>query len=192
MSKPVLQIIICSTRPGRVGKPVGEWFAQTAREHGGFEVQVADLAEIDLPFVDEPNHPRMQKYTHEHTKAWSERIAGSDVIVMVTPEYNFAFNAQAKNALDYLYLEWAHKPVGFVSYGGMSGGIRAVQLLKEVVTTVGMYPMQATVAIPNVAEMISGSDDDKSFSPTDVVTDSATALLDELAKTAPVLAQLRD
>lgn len=189
MSKPVLQIIICSTRPGRVGKPVGDWFAQVARDHDGFDVQVADLAEINLPFVDEPNHPRMQKYTHEHTKQWSARIDGSDAIVFVTPEYNYGMNAQAKNALDFLFNEWGSKPVGFVSYGGMSGGIRSVQMLKQVVSTLQMFPMNATVAIPFVANML---DDDKTtFTPTDIVSESATALLDELAKTAPVMAQLR-
>ncbi|WP_106850315.1 NADPH-dependent FMN reductase [Blastococcus sp. Marseille-P5729] len=189
MLKPVLQIIICSTRPGRVGKSVGEWFAGVAREHGGLEVQVADLAEINLPFMNEPNHPRMQKYTHQHTKDWSERIAGSDAIVFVTPEYNYGFNAQFKNALDYLYLEWGNKPVGFVSYGGISGGMRAVQMMKQVVTTVQMFPMNAAVAIPNVAGMV--SDDKQTFSPSEPVTKSATALLDELVKTAPIMAQLR-
>lgn len=189
MSKPVLQIIICSTRPGRVGKSVGEWFAEVAREHGGFDVQVADLAEINLPFMDEPNHPRMQKYTHQHTKDWSKRIDGSDAIVLVTPEYNFGLNAPAKNALDYLFKEWANKPVGFVSYGGMSGGIRAVQMLKQVVTTLQMYPASAAVAIPFVANMV--SEDKQTFTPTEPVSEAATALLDELAKMSPVCAELR-
>ncbi|WP_153502655.1 NADPH-dependent FMN reductase [Cumulibacter manganitolerans] len=189
MSKPVLQIIVCSTRPGRVGKPVADWFADAARVHGAFEVQVADLAEIDLPFLDEPNHPRLQKYTHEHTKRWSARIAGSDAYVFVTPEYNYGFNAPTKNALDYLFHEWQSKPVGFVSYGGVSGGLRAVQMLKQVATTLQMFPMSAAVAIPMVAGML--SEDRRTFHPTDVVRDSARALLDELARTAPVMAGLR-
>ena len=160
-----------------------------AREHGGFEVQVADLGEIDLPFMDEPSHPRMQKYTHQHTKDWAARIAGSDAIVFVTPEYNYGMNAQAKNALYYLFFEWGNKPVGFVSYGGMSGGIRAVQMLKQVVSTLQMFPAANQVAIPFVPTML--SEDRSTFTPTEPVAASATALLDELAKTAPVLAQLR-
>lgn len=190
MSKPVLQVIICSTRPTRVGKAVGDWFVETARQHGGLEVQVADLAEIDLPLLNEPHHPAMQKYQFEHSKAWAKRIAGSDAVVLVTPEYNYGMPATAKNALDYLFWEWGHKPVGFVSYGGMSGGIRSVQMLKEVVTTLRMYPMSATVSIPNVAESV--SDDKSTFTPNELVVESGQALLDELTKTAPVMAQLRD
>lgn len=187
MSKPVLQIIITSTRPGRVGEPVGRWFADVARQHGAFEVEVADLAEINLPFMDEPQHPMMQNYTHQHTLDWAARIGRSDAIVFVTPEYNFSFNAQAKNAIDFLFHEWANKPVGFVAYGGMSGGTRAVQALKEVVTTVGMWPAQGTVALP----MVFGAVADGVFTPVDEVTQAATGLLDELAAKAPVLKQLR-
>lgn len=190
MSKPVLQVIICSTRPGRVGGAVGEWFAEQARQHGAFEVQVADLAEINLPFMDEPKHPRMRDYQHQHTKDWSARIDGSDAIVFVMPEYNYSFNAPTKNAIDFLFHEWGNKPVGFVSYGGVSGGLRAVQMLKQTVTTVQMWPTAAAVAIPFVAN---GMNEDKTaYTPTDEVAESAPALLDELAKVAPVLAQLRD
>ena len=100
-----LQIVIASTRPGRIGKPIGEWVAAEARQHEHFEVQVADLAEINLPFFDEPNHPRLQKYEHQHTRDWSARIAASDAFVFVQPEYNYAVSAPLKNVLDYLVVE---------------------------------------------------------------------------------------
>ena len=93
MSKPVLQIVIASTRPGRVGLPVAQWFEQAAVAHGGFEVEVIDLAEINLPFLDEPNHPRLRQYVHQHTKDWSAVIERGDAYVFVMPEYNFGFNA---------------------------------------------------------------------------------------------------
>src|SRR5690242_5860222 len=83
-----LLIIIASTRPGRVGLPVGQWFSERAREHGGFEVSVADLAELALPFMDEPNHPRLRLYTHQHTKEWSALVDAADAFVFVSPEYN--------------------------------------------------------------------------------------------------------
>lgn len=189
MSKPILQVIICSTRPGRVGGAVGHWFANVAREQGDFDVQVADLAEINLPFMDEPNHPNQQKYTHEHTKEWAKRIEASDAIVLVTPEYNFGMNAQAKNALDYLYWEWTNKPLGFVSYGGASGGIRAVQMLKQVTSTLLLCPVRATVSIPYVGKYV--SDDKQTFNATEDMLKAADAMLAELAKAAPVLGQLR-
>lgn len=187
MSKPVLQVIICSTRPTRVGESIGSWFVDIARAHGTLDVQVADLAKIALPLLDEPHHPRLQKYEHEHTKQWSARIAASDAVVFVTPEYNYGIPAAGKNALDYLFHEWRNKPVGFVSYGGMSGGIRAVQMFKQVATTVGMYPAQATVAIPFVGEKVESG----KFTAHDDERAAAKALLDELCTTAPVLAQLR-
>jgi NAD(P)H-dependent FMN reductase len=187
-SKPVLQIIIASTRPGRVGLPVGTWFEQCAIAHGAFTVQVADLAEIDLPFLDEPNHPSQQKYTKQHTKDWSARIAASDAFVFVMPEYNHSFTAPLKNAIDYLVKEWAFKPVGLVSYGGISGGLRAVQALKPVLSGLRMVPLTEAVVIQFVASLI---EDDGHFEPTTSMANSVKPMLDELARQVPVLKQLR-
>src|SRR3954464_13099564 len=122
---PTLQIIIASTRPGRVGLPVADWFVARAGAHGGFSLDVADLAVIDLPMMDEPNHPRLQRYEHQHTKDWSARVGAADAFVMITPEYNHSYNAPLKNAIDFLHKEWEYKPVGFVSYGGIAAGTRA-------------------------------------------------------------------
>jgi NAD(P)H-dependent FMN reductase len=187
-SKPVLQIIIASTRPGRVGLPVGTWFEQCAIAHGACTVQVADLAEIDLPFLDEPNHPSQQKYTKQHTKDWSARIAASDAFVFVMPEYNHSFTAPLKNAIDYLVKEWAFKPVGLVSYGGISGGLRAVQALKPVLSGLRMVPLTEAVVIQFVASLI---EDDGHFEPTTSMANSVKPMLDELARQVPVLKQLR-
>ena len=101
MTKPVLQVIIGSTRPGRVGKPVADWIIERARARGEFEVVVSDLAEINLPMFDEPNHPRFHQYVHQHTKDWSAIVARSDAFVFVIPEYNYGFNAATTNALDH-------------------------------------------------------------------------------------------
>ena len=80
---PTLLIIIASTRPDRGGQAVADWFIPVAREHGGFDVEVADLAEIDLPLLDEPKHPRLREYTHKHTKRWSEIVDAADAFVFV-------------------------------------------------------------------------------------------------------------
>ena len=132
MAKPVLRIIIGSTRPGRVGPSVAAWITDRAIEHGGFDVQVTDLAELNLPFLDEPNHPRLRQYTHQHTKDWSALVDASDAFIFVTPEYNHGFNAVVKNAIDYLHGEWQHKPAGIVSYGGVAAGTRATQMLSAI------------------------------------------------------------
>ena len=189
MAKPVLQIIIASTRPGRVGLPVAQWFEQAASQHGGFDVEVIDLAEVNLPFFDEPNHPRLRKYEHQHTKDWSATIDRADAFVIVTPEYNYGFNAVLKNAIDFLHTEWQHKPVGFVSYGGVAAGTRAVQMLKQVVTALKMVPVAASVNIPFVATFL---DDDGELQPNDIMTGAAKLMLDELLPLANALAPLRD
>ena len=127
MDRPVLQVIIGSVRPGRIGEPFARWFVPIAEKHGAFEVELIDLAEVGLPFMDEPHHPRLRKYQHEHTKRWSATISRADAFVFVTPEYNYGYSAALKNAIDYLHHEWADKAVGFLSYGGVAAGTRAVQ-----------------------------------------------------------------
>jgi NAD(P)H-dependent FMN reductase len=185
---PVLQVIVASTRPGRVGAPVATWFAERARAHGAFEVEVLDLAEVGLPLLDEPKHPRLQQYEHQHTKDWSATISRGDAFVFVTPEYNHSFSAPLKNALDYLHVEWRDKAVGFVSYGGVSGGTRAVQALKPVVGALRMFPLMDAVNIPFVASLL---DDDRNFTPNETTESAAKAMLDELALVTASLAPLR-
>jgi NAD(P)H-dependent FMN reductase len=188
VSKPVLQIIIASTRPGRIGLPVAQWFEQVASAHGGFEIEVVDLAEVTLPFFNEPNHPRLRQYTHQHTIDWSETIDRADAYVIVTPEYNYSFNAELKNALDYLAQEWARKPVGIVSYGGVAAGTRAVQQLKPVLLALQMTPTHGAVNIPFVAQFRTEAG---TIEPNDMMSASADAMLVELEVLARTLEPLR-
>jgi NAD(P)H-dependent FMN reductase len=185
---PRLQIIIASTRPGRVGLPVGRWFEGRARAHGGFDVEVVDLAELGLPFVDEPNHPRLRQYTQEHTKQWSAKVDAADAFAFVMPEYNYGFNAPLKNAIDFLHQEWQYKPVGFVSYGGISAGTRAVQMIKQVVTTLNMFALNEAVSIPFVAQFI---DDEGEIDANETMEKAADALLAGLLRMSGALAGLR-
>jgi NAD(P)H-dependent FMN reductase len=188
VSKPVLQIIIASTRPGRIGLPVALWFQQAAIEHGGFEVELIDLAEVNLPFMDEPHHPKLRQYQHQHTKDWSATIDRAEAYVFVTPEYNYGFNAVLKNAIDFLHQEWLHKPVGFVSYGGVAAGTRAVQMLKQVVTTLRMMPVFGSVNIPFVAQFL---DEEGRIQPNEIMVTAANVMLDELLTTTLALESLR-
>ena len=185
---PRLLIVIGSTRPGRVGLPVGNWFEQHAREHGGFELVRVDLAELALPLLDEPKHPRLGEYSQPHTFAWSEIVDAADAIVLVTSEYNYGYPAALKNAIDYLNREWVYKPVGFVSYGGIAAGTRAVQQLKQVVTAVRMMPVGVSVNIPFVAQFL---DDQRVIQPNQPMTQAATEMLDELLALEEALRPLR-
>lgn len=183
-----LNIVICSTRPGRIGPSVARWFHGAAQAHGGFEVELVDLADFNLPVFDEPHHPRLRRYEHDHTKAWSASVEPADAFVFVTPEYNFGPPPAFTNALNYLFLEWNHKVAGIVSYGGASGGMRAAHMEKLALTAVKIMPIPEAVAIAMAGQQI---DADKVFTPTEGQAKSAAGMLDELVRWAGALKPLR-
>ena len=185
---PRLTVIIGSTRPGRAGLPIAVWFGDRARSHPGFDVDVVDLAELNLPLLDEPNHPRLRQYLYQHTERWSALVDASDAFVIVTPEYNHGYPAALKNAIDYLQKEWCDKPVGFVSYGGVSAGTRAVQQLKQVVTTLKMLPVSEAVSIPFHPQFIAA---DGRLQANEIMEMAAGAMLDELVRVEGALRPLR-
>ena len=100
-----IKIITSTTREGGKGIAVANWITELAKQNDKYNIELLDLAEINLPFMDEPNHPRLQKYQHEHTKKWSQTIAAADAFIIVLAEYNFGFPAPIKNAIDYLFNE---------------------------------------------------------------------------------------
>jgi NAD(P)H-dependent FMN reductase len=183
-----LKIIIASTRPGRKGPAIATWINEEAKKHSEFNAELIDLAEVNLPFFDEAAHPRMQKYEKQHTKDWSAKIEPADAFIFVTPEYNYAFPATLKNALDFLYNEWNYKPVGFVSYGGVAGGTRSVQMLKQVVTAMKMMPLVESVHLPFFNKLIK---EDGTFEPTEEVTKSADTMLNELKRWTKAMVEMR-
>jgi NAD(P)H-dependent FMN reductase len=184
-----LMIIIASTRPGRGGWPVAQWFIEVAIEHGGFEVGVIDLAEMKLPLLDEPNHPRLRQYTNPHTHQWSEQVDAADAFVFITPEYNHGYPASLKNAIDYLHHEWRYKPVGFVSYGGVAAGTRSVEQLQQVVTAVKLMPLIEQVNIPFYQQFI---DEEGVLQPNDVMQQAAGAMLDQLVRVEALLRPMHE
>jgi NAD(P)H-dependent FMN reductase len=185
---PKLMIIIGSTRPGRAALPISRWFHALAQAHGAFDVSLVDLAELNLPLVDEPELPGRRQYSRQHTRDWSAIVDEADAVVIVTPEYNFGYPAAVKNALDYLQQEWRYKPVGFVSYGGVAAGTRAVQQLKQVVTTLRMFPVFEGVNIPWHPQFLT----DGTFRPNEPLEQAADAMLAELARTEEALRPLRN
>ena len=184
-----LQVVIASTRPGRAGLAVGEWFIAQAERSEKYTVEKVDLAEVDLPMFDEPRHPRLREYEHEHTKRWSEIVDRADAFVFVTPEYDHGAPPSLVNALDYLVHEWGYKPVGFVSYGGVSGGVRAVDMLKQIVTALKMMPMFESVILPFFAQHLDR--EKRVFAPPQVQEDAALVMLGELHRWATALRTMR-
>ncbi|GAA1941419.1 NADPH-dependent FMN reductase [Microbacterium aoyamense] len=181
-------IIVGSVRPGRVGLPIAEWVRRQVEEHTDWAVDWVDLKELALPFMDEPKHPRLRQYTHPHTIAWSERVDAADLIIFVTPEYNHSASPALRNALDYLNQEWWRKPVGFVSYGGVSSGTRGMVSLLPSITVLGMVRVGSNVEITFPATMI----EDGVFTPTEKEHAIIGRMLPELAELAEVLRPLQN
>lgn len=183
-----LKIITSTTRPGRKGIAVANWIYALAKQDNKFETELLDLATINLPLMDEPKHPRLGDYQHQHTKDWSAKINSADAIIIVLGEYNYGIPAPIKNAIDFLFKEWMYKPVGIVSYGGMSGGMRSTQMLKQVLTTLHMMPINTGVVLPFVARQINSANE---FAADEGQTKAATAMFAELEKWATVMKGLR-
>ncbi|MGA9519892.1 MAG: NAD(P)H-dependent oxidoreductase [Myxococcaceae bacterium] len=184
---PKLHVIFTSTRPGRAGLPIAQWFVDRAKAHGKFEVRFVDLGELNLPMFDEPRHPRLGQYEHDHTRRWSEIVNEADAFVFVVPEYNYAAPPAFVNAIDYLSKEWKYKAASFVSYGGVAGGVRSVMMSKQVLTTVSVMPIFESVTIPMFPQHLKND----VFEANDLHDKSATAMLDELLRWAEALKVLR-
>jgi NAD(P)H-dependent FMN reductase len=128
-----LAVIVGSVREGRFGPVVANWFAGEAERFGGFaEVDVVDLVDHQLPLVFPGSRADLDAETARTSRELSRRLRTADAFVVITPEYNHSFPASLKNAVDWFHAEWQAKPVGFVSYGGMGGGLRAVEQLRQI------------------------------------------------------------
>lgn len=184
---PKLMIILGSVREGGIGQSIGEWVRRTAVEDGRFDVDYADLRELRLPLMDEPNHPRLRRYTKPHTIEWSKRADEADAFLLVFPEYNYSYSAPIKNALDYLSAEWDRKPVSLVNWGGNSGGTRAQAALRPTLAALGMVATHGSVEINFPQRQI----EDGVFEPNEQQQKVAGLILDELVKLDGALKPLR-
>ena len=129
-----LRIVVASTRPRRLGPVIADWVRNQA-PLDVFAVEVIDLAELNLPLLDEVEMPSTGIYHHEHTLRWKGLVDAADAIVLVTPEYNAGYPAALKNAIDYLYAEWEGKPMAIAGYG-YRGAASATEQLTTVLRRV--------------------------------------------------------
>ncbi len=182
-----IQIILGSTRPGRVGEGVAKWAYQLASLRDGVTYELVDVADYDLPLLDEPAPPMMQQYTQDHTKKWSAKIAEADGYVIVTGEYNHSIPGALKNAIDYLNYEWRDKAVGFISYGASANGTRAVEHLRGVVGELHMADVRDQVALSLVTDFENYSQ----FKPSEQAVVQLSTMLDDLERWAGALKTLR-
>jgi NAD(P)H-dependent FMN reductase len=141
-----IAILTGSTRPGRVNEAVARWVYDLAKQRTDAEFELVDIAEYNLPLLDEPMPPSRGQYSQAHTKRWADKIASFDAFVFVAPEYNHGISGALKNAIDFLYREWNNKAAGFVSYGSM-GGARAVEQLRLVMGELMVADVRAQVML---------------------------------------------
>lgn len=177
-----LAIIIGSTRQGRRGGTVGRWFERIARRRDDLAVDLIDVAELGLPH----GHPRSEGPAVERFAA---RIDAADAFVVVTPEYNHSFPASLKHAIDLVKREWFAKPVGFVSYGGRTGGVLAVEHLRGVFAELHATTVRDLVALQGVWGRF---DADGELHDPDGPETAAKKLLDQLTWWARALKEARE
>jgi NAD(P)H-dependent FMN reductase len=135
-----IAVIVGSTRPGRICPEIATWMTTALQRDSALRYELIDLAQVNLPFLDEPLMAALGTYEHEHTRAWSRQISGYDGFVFVFPQYNWGYPAPLKNALDFLYHEWHDKPATSVTYGSR-GGNRGAQQIQQVFAGLHMRPL---------------------------------------------------
>jgi NAD(P)H-dependent FMN reductase len=187
MSPPLrIAVVIASSRPERVGPAVAVWVYAGTQQRAGVTYDLVDLAEEDLPNLDEPEPASSGNYTQEHTRAWSEKVTGYDGFVFVTPEYNRGIPGQLKNALDFLYAEWNDKAAGIVCYGS-SGGLRAAEQLKLVLGELQVATVRAQVSVSIYDDMA----DFSRMTPRDFQARNLQTMLEQTERWAGALRTLR-
>jgi NAD(P)H-dependent FMN reductase len=180
-------IILGSTRPGRNGEAVARWVLEQAAKRGDARYELVDLADFDLPLLDEPVPPSLHQYGSEHTKRWAEKIGSLDAFVFVTPEYNHSTSGALKNAIDYIYAEWNDKAAAFVSYGS-AGGVRAVEHLRGIMGEVQVADVRGAVAL----SLFEDFENFAKFAPRNVHQQSIATMLDQLVGWGSALKRYRE
>ncbi len=180
-----IALIVGSTREGRFGPTVATWFAEEARRRDDVDVEVVDLADTRLP-ADLSNRPGPE--AQRSLAAVTPRLAAAEAFVVVTPEYNHSFPASLKTAIDWHYTQWQAKPVGFVSYGGLSGGLRAVEHLRQVFAELHAVTVRDTVSFHGAGQVFGPEGRPRDPGPYE---EAATTLLDALVWWGQALSSAR-
>jgi NAD(P)H-dependent FMN reductase len=182
-----IQAILGSTRQQRFGETVGKWFCRVVESRGDMTVEMLDLLDWPLPVFDEPKSPASGDYAPE-AEAWAAQVAEGDGYVIITPEYNRGYPAALKNAIDHVYYEWHHKPVGFLGYGSSAGGARAIEQLRLVVNELFMIPVRNDLNLVSARRLF----DDQGHMKEERHEDAVHQMLDQIADYARALKPMRE
>jgi len=180
-------IIVGSTRPGRKALAVAQWVQGIAAARGDATYEVVDIAAYHLPLFDEPMPPSLGRYSKEHTKKWAATIASFDAFVFVTPEYNHSTSGALKNAIDFLFAEWANKSAGFVGYGS-SLGARAIEHLRGIVGELQVADVRTAVGL----SLFEDFENYTVFKPRDLHKTNVSHMLDQVVGWGTALKPYRE
>ena len=150
-------IIIGSTRSHRLGERVAQWVEIASKEMKDWDVTILDLQKKNLPFYDEIKLPAEmdRKYPNPKVQAWSKSIDEADAFLIITPEYNHSVPAPLKNAIDWLYPEWANKPAALVGYSTSTiGAARAIEHLRNILATLAVATVRTGLTIGRAQDVI--------------------------------------
>lgn len=184
-------MVLVSVREGRRGEAFARWIQGLLSAREGVEASIVDLKDWPLPPYTAPVHPTVAEKTLPPDGLpgrWATLLRGFDAFVIVTPEYNTGYSGQLKNALDHVNAPWNYKPVGFVSYGGVSAGTRAVQQLRQVAIELRMVPIRDEVPMSLIGLAV----DERGFPAAELYVKRAAAMLDELVWWARLLKDGRE
>ncbi|MDQ0611485.1 NAD(P)H-dependent FMN reductase [Variovorax sp. W1I1] len=177
--KPLIGIVLGSTREGRFGEKPAQWIHDLAKQRTDLAFELVDLRDHPLPFFNEAGAPAWGPVKNEAAQRWQAKLATFDGLIVVTPEYNHGPSAVLKNAIDWAYKEFIRKPIGFVGYGGV-GAARAVEQLRLVAVEMQMAPVRNAVHI-GMVEFLGIWQQGKSFDDFPHLAQAATGMLDDLA-----------
>lgn len=188
--KPTILVILGTTREGRRGIKVADWIMQNLSKRTDAKFELVDLRDWDFPFFNIPISPSTEKGKYENPlqKKWAKKINSADGFIIITPEYNHGYTAVLKNAMDYLWFEWNAKPVTFISYGGLSGGIRAVEQLRQVAIELEMIPIRHQVIIHRIR---SAFDENGELKDNDFYLKQLNSTVEALAKWSLAMSSVR-
>lgn len=174
-----VKVILGSTRPNRFSEIAGDWVADQLATRKDMDVELLDLREYPMPFFEEPisTSAKKEPFKNEAVARWTAKIADGDAYVVIAPEYNHAYPAVLKNALDYVYQEWNNKPVAFVAYGSAMGA-RVVEQLRLVAVELQMAPIRSAIHIPWDAVVAARENPAPAFAP---FSERLSGLADQLA-----------
>lgn len=182
-----IAIVTGSTRPGRINSGVAEWVLAQAQLRGDADYELVDIADFNLPVLDEAYPAGYQNYQNDHTKTWSAKIAEFDGYVFITGEYNHSVQPALANAISYLNVEFNNKAAGMVGYGS-AFGVRAMEHLRGILSELQVAHVQKT----GMFSLFTDFENFSTFKPTELQAASVAPMLDQLVSWTHAMKSVRE